>query len=118
MLIRLKCGAMFPLKVTTCRRLLPHVDGSPVLGVLWVDMNSYIPWVLLLFGWQYLPAYQENIGPPKFLYGSLLTCHTLGPGLHGRAMKRSKMTSPGGIYGGSPFRSVERAPLSCWLPTR
>jgi hypothetical protein len=43
---------MFPLRATGSRQLLPHVNGSPVLGVLWADPTPQGSSVSLAFSVQ------------------------------------------------------------------
>src|SRR5690349_6470388 len=43
---------MFPLRATGYRQLLPHVNGSPVLGVLWADPTPQGSSVSLAFSVQ------------------------------------------------------------------
>jgi hypothetical protein len=43
---------MFPLRATGSRQLLPHVNGSPVRGVLWADPTPHGPSVSLAFSVQ------------------------------------------------------------------
>lgn len=43
---------MFSLRATGFRQLLPHVNGSPVLGVLWADPTPHGPSVSLAFSVQ------------------------------------------------------------------
>jgi hypothetical protein len=55
---------MFPLRATGSRQLLPHVDGFPVLRVLWVDPTPQGPSVSLAFSVRV--AYLSSLQPLPF----------------------------------------------------
>ena len=54
---------MFPLRATGSRQLLPHVNGSPVLGVLWADPTPHGSSVSLAFSVQV--AYLSSLVAPR-----------------------------------------------------
>lgn len=54
---------MFPLRATGSRQLLPHVNGSPVLGVLWADPTPRGSSVSLAFSVQV--AYLSSLIPHR-----------------------------------------------------
>lgn len=64
---------MFPLRATGSRQLLPHVNGSPVLGVLWADPTPQGPSVPLAFSVQV--AYLSTL-----VSSFRLRTFSLGPG--------------------------------------
>lgn len=54
---------MFPLRATGSRQLLPHVNGSPVRGVLWTDPTPHGPSIPLAFSVQV--AYLSSLVAPR-----------------------------------------------------
>jgi hypothetical protein len=76
---------MFPLRAAGYRQLLPHVNGSPVRGVLWADPTPQGPSVPLAFSVQV--AYLSSLVASPFRRQAF----SLGPGFPFSASSASRL---------------------------
>ena len=74
---------MFPLRATYVCWSLPHVNGSPVRGVLWTNPTPHLPSAILFFDWVGVPVslrFGEQVGSPKFLLSFSIHAMVFDPG--------------------------------------
>jgi hypothetical protein len=89
---------MFPLRATGSRQLLPHVNGSPVLRVLWADPTPQRPSVPLAFSVQV--AYLSSL-VPSCLGARRSLCSRVSPSVPRRPCSLQDEPEIPGVHGAS-----------------